>query len=113
MRICICGSMAFAKDMLEAKRKLDGMNHEAVVPCDTHDIAEGRHDHEDLEADYRHCMEKDIMKRCFRGIEKSDAILVLNPFPPTSKQRHSHEVRIIQPVVLNEDLGKISKNLHD
>jgi hypothetical protein len=79
------------------------------------------------------------MRKCFREIEESDAILVLNypkngiqgyigtaslmeiglayhlgkkifllnPLPHSSEQRWAHEVRIIQPTILNGDFTKI------
>ena len=78
MKITICGSMSFAKEMLTTKKKLDGMGHKAFVPVDARVIAEGKHDHDDLEEDYRYCIENDIMRKCYALIEKSDAVIVLN-----------------------------------
>lgn len=34
MKIMICGSMAFAREMLKAKQKLEGLGHEVNVPLD-------------------------------------------------------------------------------
>ena len=35
-------------------------------------------------------------------------IFLLNQLPSTDKLRHSHEVRVMQPVILNGDLKKMS-----
>jgi len=78
MRIAICGSMAFAKEMLETKRSLEKMGHRVAVPGDTEIIAEGKHDPSDAESNYKHCIETDVVMKCLKEIEKSDAILVLN-----------------------------------
>lgn len=77
-RIMICGSMAFAEEMVKAKNKLEKMGCVVRIPTDTKDIIEENHDHDDLEADYEHCIENEIMKKHFEFIENSDGILVLN-----------------------------------
>ncbi len=137
----ICGSMAFAKEMLEAKKKLEEMGHEVEAPTDAQQIVDGLHDSNDLEADYKHCTENDIIRTHFKMIEQSDAILVLNHNkngingyvgasslmeiglayhlgkkifllnspPHNSEQRWAHEIRIMQPIILNGDLDKIKE----
>lgn len=139
MKIMICGSMTFVKEMIEAQKKLEEMGHEAETATDAQQIVDGHHDTDDLEADYNHCIENDIIKTHFKMIENSDAILVLNfdkngiknyiggntlmeiglayhlgkkifllnPPPHHSEQRYSHEILIMQPVILSGDLGKI------
>lgn len=139
MKIVICGSMKFAKEMLEAKSKLEDMGHEVDIPCDAQQVADGLHDHDNLEADYKHCIENDIMRKCFNMIEESDAILVLNyprngvkghvgaaslmeigiayhlgkkifllnPPPTVKEARYSHEIRIMEPIVLNGNLKRM------
>lgn len=141
MKITICGSMTFAKKMLEVKKKLEKMGHVVNLPPDTHIVHEGKLNHDDLDADFEHCVKNDIMRRQFNFIEKSDAILVLNydkdgikgyigtaslmeigvahhlgkkifllnSIPHHSEHRWAHEVRIIQPVILEGDLSKIKK----
>ncbi len=139
MKIMICGSMTFAKEMIEAKEILEEMGHLVKIPTDALDIVNGNHDNDDLEADYDHCVKNDIMRTHFKFVEDSDAILVLNheknntegyigtatlmeialahyfnkkifllqDLPHHSKHRWAHEVRIMQPVILNGDLSKI------
>ncbi len=79
MKIAICGSMKFAKEMLEAKNRLEEMGHIANVPSDTLQMVSGELDHDDFDKDRKHCIENDIIREHFRLIENSDAVLVLNP----------------------------------
>ena len=78
MRIMICGSMTFSKEMVEAKKKLESLGHTIALPCDidTHLQDEGFID--DLEKDYLHCVENNVMKKCMDFIAESEAVLVLN-----------------------------------
>jgi len=140
MKITICGSLTFSKEMLQAKEKLEQMGYEVNIPKDALDVAFGNYNNDDLEADYQRCVEDDITRTHFKLIEDSDAILILNydknnikgyigaasllelglahhlrkkifllnPFPHPSEQRWAHEVRIMQPIILNGDLSKIS-----
>jgi nucleoside 2-deoxyribosyltransferase len=135
----VCGSMAFARQMKEAKRELEKMGHKAIVPTDMEMCIKNPNHIDDLDADFRHCVENEIMKKHFGFIEQSDAILVLNnkkngvdgyigtatlmelgvahhlgkkifllhDIPQPKDARWAHEVRILQPVVLNGDLAKI------
>ena len=139
MKIMICGSMTFAKEMLKTKEILEKMGHLVKIPTDALDIVNGDHNHDDLESDYNHCVENDIMRTHFKFVEESDAVLVLNhdknntkgyigtatlmevglahyfhkkifllqELPHHSEHRWTHEVRIMQPVVLNGDFSKI------
>jgi hypothetical protein len=78
MKIMICGSMTFAKEMLKTKKILEEMGHSVKIPTDALEIANGAHNHDDLEADYNHCVENDTIRTHFKFIEESDALLVLN-----------------------------------
>ncbi len=78
MKITICGSLTFAKQMLETKERLEKMGHEAIVPTDTQMCLENPKHIDDLDADYKHCIENDIMRTHFKLVEKADAVLVLN-----------------------------------
>lgn len=139
MKIMICGSMTFAKDMISIKQKLGKLGHVVNVSPDTesHIINPGLID--DLASDYKHAQENNILKKCFDLIAKSDAILVLNhdkngvegyvgtsslmeiglayylgkkifllnPLPDSSNHRWVHEVEIMQPVIINGEIGRI------
>lgn len=132
--------MYFAKEMLEAQKKLKEMGHMAEVPCDAqefvnnHEMSTDNH-----EENYKWCIDNDIIRKCFNSIAESDAILLLNypkngldgyvgasglmeiglayhlnkkifllyPPPPVKEVKYSHEILIMQPVLLNGDLSKI------
>lgn len=140
MKIFICGSMYLAKEMLEAKKKLEELGHIAEVPCDTElfvdnpDMTTDSH-----EENYKHCVDNDIIRKSFNSIAENDAILILNypkngvegyvgasglmeiglayylnkkifllyPPPPVKEVKSSHEILIMQPVVLNGNLDSI------
>jgi hypothetical protein len=140
----ICGSMTFAKEMVSTKKFLEDMGFEVQIPTDAHDILSGNHNHDDLEADHKYCLENNIMWKHFDFVAKSDAIIVLNhkknsidgyigtatlmeiglayylkkkifllnPLPHHSEQRWAHEVRTIQPIVINGDLDKIREYIN-
>ena len=78
MKITICGSMKFAKEMLEAQKSLEQLEHEAIVPIDTQACFENP----DLKLNesLEHCAQFSggIDKDHFDKIADSDAILVLN-----------------------------------
>jgi len=78
MKIMICGSMSFAKEMLNYKILLEKKGNIVYVPTDAEEIANGSHNHDDLESDYEHCIKNDIMRTHFNLVADSDAVLVLN-----------------------------------
>lgn len=132
MKITICGSMWFAKEMLEAQRALREMGHEPIVPKDTQNCL----DNPELNVDIQHCIENDVLRDHYNKIEEADAVLILNhtkkgienyvgantliemgiahflgkrifllnPIPDLSC---SVEIQLMEPVVLNGDLNKI------
>jgi len=78
MKIAICGSMTFAAHMKETAQKLEALGHNAILPLDTElCIANPKHI-DDLDADYKHCTENNIMREQFKIVENSNAVLVLN-----------------------------------
>jgi hypothetical protein len=78
MKTMICGSMSFAKKMAEAKKSLEKLGHKVFLPIDINIHLSDSSFSENLDADYKHCVENDTIKKCFDLIAKSDAILVLN-----------------------------------
>lgn len=132
--------MAFAKEMLATKKKLEKMGHTVNVPHDTdvHVTDEALVD--DLDRNLVHAKERDLMMQSFTLVAASDAVLVLNykrkgiegyigtsalmeiglayylgkkifllhDVPSHDKVRWAHEVRLINPIVLNDDLSKIT-----
>ena len=78
MKIMICGSMTFAKEMMDVEKKLEKLGHSVSVPSDIESHLKDPDLIDNLEENYKHTIEKDIMRQCFKLIAKSDAILVLN-----------------------------------
>jgi hypothetical protein len=135
MRIAICGSMSFSREMLEAKKTLEDSGHEATIPPDTMQCLENP----ELNMSLEHCLSTDIDKKCFDLIAESDAILVLNyekngvegyvggatlmeiglarhlnkkifllnGLPEKEKLRHVLEIETTRPTILNGDVSKI------
>jgi hypothetical protein len=140
MRITICGSMRFVKEMMETKKKLESMGHKADVPLDIQKfIDDPDFTTDNHEENYKHALETDVMRGHFNLIEKSDAIVVLNypkngipghlgtsclmemalayhfnkkifllyEPPDIKKEKSTHEVLIMQPIILGGDLNKL------
>jgi len=135
MKITICGSMYFAKEMLEAKDMLEKMGHITIVPLTTEECL----DNPELNMDLEYCFKNDVQKNHFNKIAESDAILVLNyeknglkgyiggaslmeiaianhlnkkifllyPPPRVEDLRYAVEVQLTKPVILNGNLNLI------
>lgn len=86
MKIAICGSIAFSREMGEIAKELEPKGHEVHLPFYAMKILKGEVSHEDFmtekeksgDAKFREEAEVDLIKRYFELIKKSDAILVLN-----------------------------------
>jgi nucleoside 2-deoxyribosyltransferase len=78
MKIMISGSMAFAEDMIKAKKTLETLGHTVLVPHDIATHLENPDFVDDLAGNYQHVVETDIMRKCFDLVAESDAVLVLN-----------------------------------
>jgi len=74
MKIAICGSMQFAKEMIETADKLREIGHIVSVPEGVGDFASGNVSVDDkwLKAS------KDVIKEWKKVIDNSDAVLILN-----------------------------------
>ena len=135
MKIMICGSMHFAKEMLEAQKILRELGHEAGVPCDTHECLTDP----DLNMDLEYCIANNVDKKDFNQIAAGDAILVLNypknglhgyiggavlmeiglarhldkkifilhDLPNIEEVRYVLEIKLAQPTILGGDIKKI------
>ncbi len=136
MKITLCGSMYFSREMLGAKAKLEGMGHIVSVPSDINDCAKNP----ELSMDMEHCLRTNVQEECFKSIAESDAILVLNHkrngiegyiggatlmeigiaqhlkkkffllYPPAKieDQRYSLEVQLAKPIILNGNINLVS-----
>ena len=137
-KIMICGSMHFAKEMLEAQKIIEELGHEALIPCDTHECV----DNPGLNMDLEYCTQTNIDKTCFNKVEQSDAILVLNyskndidgyvggatlmeiglarhfdkkifllhNVPDENTLRYALEIKLAQPIILEGDIIRIREH---
>ncbi|MFA6415819.1 MAG: hypothetical protein WCW47_03600 [Candidatus Paceibacterota bacterium] len=74
MKIAICGSMTFAKQMIEIKEKLEASGHEVIIPHGVEEFADGTISVEDKWIK----IENDLIRNWHKVIESSDGILILN-----------------------------------
>lgn len=140
MKITICGSMVFAKEMLAAQKKLQELGHEAIIPIDTYDCLKDPSLNESIE----HCQSYgDIDKDHFNKIAESEAVIVLNypknglagyiggavltelgvarhldkkifilnELPKEKDLRYVLEIKIMKPIILNGDISKINNHI--
>lgn len=133
MKIAICSSIYFAKDVLKLKTELEKLNHEVTIPHAIEKYAREEIKHEDKWTK----IEGDVIRNYFEVIKKSDAILVLNkdknkiknyvggsvlieiafahvlhkkifllnPIP--EDLNYSDEIAAMKPIVINRNLNKI------
>ena len=82
MKITICGSIGFAKEILKIKDKLLEMGHEVLIPASINDfLIENIKDAKKLKSDrgkYINDIKPYYTRNHFGLIEESDAILVVN-----------------------------------
>ena len=82
MKITICGSVSFRKEIAELKCKLNRMGHEAIINPVMEDLAFGRNPKLMKQIEENHAkVKKDFgfIRWYYNAIVKSDAILVVNP----------------------------------
>ena len=81
MRITICGSSTFRIDMVEFKKRLTGLGHEAIVHPVYEELVAGRNPELAERIKHEHAnvkREGDFIRWYYNSIVGSDAILVLN-----------------------------------
>ena len=132
MKIAICASMTFAKEMIDTKVKLEKLGHEVEIPKNTEKFARGDVSVEDKWEK----IEVDPLKVYFNEIKNSDAILVLNHdkndikgyiggnaliemgfayvlskkiflLNQIPKMAYTDEIESMRPIVINHDLNRI------
>jgi len=77
MKLTVCGSMKFASQMQEAKKTLEDLGYDVVIP----DLAEDYIEHPDFNESQKSAERKiahDFIRKHYQEIMASDAILVLN-----------------------------------
>ena len=132
MKITLCGSLSFAKEMLEVQKELEKLGHDVLMPKSVVPCVGGKK----LSEDFQYCIENNVIKEHFKKILESDAILVLNMekngikhyiggsalmeigfahfndkkiflMNPIPELKYGFEISLTNPVILNEDLSKI------
>ena len=132
MKIIIVGSMVYAKDMLDAKEKLEKNNHSVTVPPNAKKYVDGTMEVENKQEK----VELDIFKVYFNKIKEGDAILVINKekkgipnyiggnslidmafayvldkkifvLNDIPKMLYTDEIKAMRPICLNGDLEKV------
>lgn len=132
MKITICGSMAFAQDMLTIKQRLEAQNHIVITPSNIDKYADGTINIEDKWEK----IEFDVIRAYFEKIKETDAILVVNKdknniknyvggngliemafahvlnkniflLNPIPQMNYSDEIKAMKPIIINDDLSKI------
>ncbi|MGM5483633.1 MAG: hypothetical protein ACQER9_01805 [Nanobdellota archaeon] len=136
MKITICGSMAFAKEMFEIKKQLENKGHEIIFPYNTEFYADGSLAPESRKESVENKIKHDLFKYYFKQIQDSDAILVVNLsknnidnyvggnsfiemafahvldkkvflLNPIPQIAYSDEIIGLQPIIINGNLDKI------
>lgn len=78
MKIAICGSMKFHKEMIETKKRLEDAGHSVVIPSGAYDFEKNEAYMKTDEEKINVKIEHDLIREHFKFIQDSDAILVLN-----------------------------------
>ena len=78
MRIVICGSMIFAKEMLEIKAALEKIGHEVVLPRNAGRYAKAKLALATKAESAEQKIKYDLIRTYYEEIKESDGILVLN-----------------------------------
>ncbi len=136
MKIAICGSMSFSKEMIEIKQQLNNKGHEVILPHSTELYANNTLSAESRKESAENKIKNDLIRDYFKIIQDSDAVLVTNftknninnyiggntfleiafahvldkkvfLLNPIPEVSYSDEIIAMQPVVLNGDLDKV------
>ena len=74
MKIVICGSMAFSKEIIEAKENLEKLGNSCVVPAGVENYASDKFNVENKWEK----IEFDVIRKYFEEIKNSDVVLIVN-----------------------------------
>jgi len=136
MKIAFCSSMAFAKEMIEAKKQLENLGHSITLPHNTEKYASGEWGQEAKSESVANKKKYDLIKNYFEVIKNSDAILIINYkknnipnyiggnslieiafahvlgkkiflLNPIPEISYSDEIKAMSPVILNGKLEEI------
>ncbi len=137
MKITICGSMHFAKEMLEVQKILEEAGHDILIPFNTKECI----DNPRLSENYEFVCKNDALMDHFNKVKRCDAILVLNysknningyiggstlmeiglakylgkkifilhELPSEEIIKYIFEVKITQPIILSGNINNLDK----
>ena len=78
MKIVVCSSMAFAREMIEARGRLEELGHSVTLPHRTDEYASGKLSRETQSESAYHKIQGDLFRDYFNKIKEGDSILVFN-----------------------------------
>lgn len=78
MKITICGSMSFAREMLNVKAALERLGHVVLLPELIEEFVQHPSWKRTRDEDGRRKIENDLIRKHWQKIQESDAVLVLN-----------------------------------
>ena len=138
MKIAVCGSMAFAKEMVDVSTNLKRSGHVCFIPHDAIGHVTGKIKKDSSSEGIHKKIAKDLIRRHHKLIQKSDAILVLNYdkkgtknyiggntflemgfahvlrkpiylLNPIPDMNYTDEIIAMQPIILDGSLSKIGR----
>ena len=137
MKIMLCASFTFAKEMLDIKKKLEEQNHKVIINSDVEHYFENPEDKENYEKELEISKQTEALREAFENVAEADAILVINHdknniqgYLGTSVlmeiaiayylnkkifllneidklQNYSLEIDLVKPIILNGNLDEI------
>lgn len=137
MKITVGGSMTFAKEQVEMKKKLEELGHEILITDDIESFAKDEKIKQSFEDELKLCLEYDVIRSFFNKIAESDAYLICNYEKNgvlgylgasvlmeiglayylnkkiyllseiDKEQKYALEIAVMAPIIVNDDLTKI------
>jgi predicted RNA-binding protein with PUA domain len=136
MKITICSSMFFAKEMIQIESKLKNKGHEIILPKNTELYANESLSQESRKESSENKIKHNLIKEYYKKIADSDAVLVINNeknnikhyiggnsliemafahildkklflLNPIPNLKYADEIKAMKPIILNGDLDKI------
>jgi len=139
MKLVICGSMKFSKEMVGLKERLEFLGFDNVlIPRNSEKYASGELNPETNHESARNKIEQDLIRDYYNEIKEADIVIVANYDKAGVKNyiggnafleaafayvlnkdlyflfdipemSYSDELKALQPIILNDDLDKIIK----
>ena len=136
MKIVICGSMIFSKEMVKVVNILKKDSHKVILPHNAKKYADEILANETSYESIKNKIDNNLIRDYFNEIKNADAVLVINIeknkikdyiggnsfleigfahilnkkiflFNQIPQMIYTDEIKAMQPIVLNEDLNKI------